>query len=80
MEAQNLAAEQTLNDLGGMKSQIDAMFEQGYIFKQEDGSLGLVNSEEQRAVVAESNSKVRPSHNNLNFVNADRLLARQNLT
>ena len=59
-----------------MKSQIDAMFEQSFIFKQEDGSLGLVNSEEQRAVVAESNSKVCPSHTNLNFVNADRLLAR----
>jgi len=24
-----------------MKAQIDSMFEQGYIFKQEDGSLGL---------------------------------------
>ena len=31
-----------------MKAQIDSMFEQGYIFKQEDGSLGLSQSEEQR--------------------------------
>ena len=52
-----------------MKAQIDSMFEQGYIFKQEDGSLGLSASEEQRRFMAASASKARPSRDNLNFMN-----------
>ena len=51
-----------------MKAQIDSMFEQGYIFKQEDGSLGLSQSEDQRKFMAESNSKVRSRRDNLNFM------------
>ena len=53
-----------------MKAQIDSMFEQGYIFKNEDGSLGLTNSEEQRKFMAESASKMPKSEANLNFMEA----------
>jgi ribosomal protein S20 len=48
MQQQAAEAQQNLHDLGNMKAQIDSMFEQGYIFKQEDGSLGLSQSEDQR--------------------------------
>lgn len=41
MERDAVDAQQNLQNLGNMKAQIDSMFEQGYIFKQEDGSLGL---------------------------------------
>ena len=44
--------------MSNMKAQIDSMFEQGYIFKQEDGSLGLSQSEEQRQFIAESNRRL----------------------
>ena len=54
--------------MGAMKVQIDAMFEQGYIFKNADGSLGLSQSEEQRVFQAESASKVPKSEDNLNFM------------
>ena len=40
-----------------MKSQIDSMFDQGFIFKNPDGTLGVSESEEQRAYMAESASK-----------------------
>ena len=69
MEQQAADAQQNLHNLGNMKAQIDSMFEQGYIFKQEDGSLGLSQSEDQRKFMAESNSKVRPQRDNLNFMN-----------
>ena len=69
MEQQAADAQQNLHNLGNMKAQIDSMFEQGYIFKQEDGSLGLSQSEDQRKFMAESNSKVRPQGDNLNFMN-----------
>ena len=40
-----------------MKQQVDQMFEQGYIFKNPDGSLSLANSEDQRVLIAESVAK-----------------------
>ena len=43
--------------MGSMKSQIDSMFEQGYIYKQDDGSLGLAENQEQRAFLAQSAAK-----------------------
>jgi hypothetical protein len=48
MKQEAAAAQENLNQLSGMKQQVDQMFEQGYIFKNLDGSLGLANSEEQR--------------------------------
>ena len=71
MQQQAAEAQQHLHDLGNMKAQIDSMFEQGYIYKQEDGSLGLSQSEEQRQFMAASASKARPSRSNLNFMNAE---------
>ena len=69
MERDAVDAQQNLQNLGNMKAQIDSMFEQGYIFKQEDGSLGLSQSEDQRKFMADSASKARPSQENLNFMN-----------
>ena len=46
MEQEIAAAHSDLNQMSGMKEQIDQMFEQGYIFKNLDGSLGLANSED----------------------------------
>ena len=70
MQQQAAAAEANLEQMGNMKAQIDSMFEQGYIFKNEDGSLGLTNSEEQRKFMAESASKMPKSEANLNFMEA----------
>ena len=44
------------------------MFEQGYIFKNPDGSLGLANSEEQRVFLAESAAKQPRAQNELNLM------------
>jgi hypothetical protein len=57
MQQEAAAAQENLNQLSGMKQQVDQMFEQGYIFKNPDGSLGLANSEEQRVLIAESAAK-----------------------
>jgi hypothetical protein len=57
MQQEAAAAQENLNQLSGMKQQVDQMFEQGYIFKNPDGSLGLANSEEQRVQILESVAK-----------------------
>ena len=54
--------QQQVHELSGMKQQVDQMFEQGYIFKNADGSLGLAESEEQRQQIAESAQKVIPAN------------------
>ena len=54
--------QQEVHDLSGMKQQVDQIFEQGYIYKQADGSLGLASNEEERAAIAESASKVVPAN------------------
>ena len=46
MEQEIASVQENLHSMSGMKLQIDQMFEQGYIFKNFDGSLGLANSEE----------------------------------
>jgi hypothetical protein len=48
MEQEMSAAKENLQNMSGMKQQVDQMFEQGYIYKNPDGSLGLAQSEEQR--------------------------------
>ena len=57
MEQEVSAAQHNLHEMSGMKEQIDQMFEQGYIYKQPDGSLGLAETEEQRRFLAESVAK-----------------------
>jgi hypothetical protein len=57
MQQEAAAAQENLNQLSGMKQQVDQMFEQGYIFKNPDGSLGLANSEEQRVQILQSVAK-----------------------
>jgi hypothetical protein len=57
MEQEMSAAQENLQNMSGMKQQVDQMFEQGYIFKNPDGSLGLANSEEQRVQILESVAK-----------------------
>jgi hypothetical protein len=54
MEQEMSAAKENLQNMSGMKQQVDQMFEQGYIYKNPDGSLGLAQSEEQRQQIAES--------------------------
>jgi hypothetical protein len=73
MQQEAAAAQEKFNQLSGMKQQVDQMFEQGYIFKNPDGSLGLANSEEQRVLIAESASKQPkvPDQLNLLVVQAD---------
>jgi hypothetical protein len=53
--------QQEVHELSGMKQQVDQMFDQGYIYKNPDGSLGLAQNEEQRQQIAESASKVIPA-------------------
>jgi hypothetical protein len=73
MQQEAAAAQENLNQLSGMKQQVDQMFEQGYIFKNPDGSLALANSEEQRLLIAESAAKQprAPDQLNLLFAQAD---------
>ena len=52
MEQEIAATQENLNNMSGMKEQIDQMFEHGYITKNLDGTLGLANSEEQRVLNA----------------------------
>jgi hypothetical protein len=33
--------QQEVHELSGMKQQVDRMFEQGYVYKNPDGSFGL---------------------------------------
>jgi hypothetical protein len=54
MEQEMSAAQENLQNMSGMKQQVDQMFEQGYIYKNPDGSLGLAQSEEQRQQIIES--------------------------
>jgi hypothetical protein len=54
MEQEMSAAQENLQSMSGMKQQVDQMFEQGYIYKNPDGSLGLAQSEEQRQQIADS--------------------------
>jgi hypothetical protein len=54
--------QQEVHELSGMKQQVDQMFEQGYICKNADGSLGLAQNEEQRQQNLESASKVIPAN------------------
>jgi hypothetical protein len=68
MEQEASAAQENLNHLSGMKQQVDQMFEQGYIFKNPDGSLGLANSEEQRVFLAESAAKQPKAPDQLNML------------
>ena len=70
MEMRAAAAQENLNHMGSMKSHIDQMFEQGFIFKNPDGTLGLSESEEQRAFNAESASKQPRALDQLNLMAA----------
>ena len=70
MEMQVAAAQQNLHQMGSMKTQIDQMFEQGFIFKNPDGTLGLSESEEQRAYMADSASKQPRALDQLNLMAA----------
>ena len=68
MQQEASAAKEKFNQLSGMKQQVDQMFEQGYIFKNADGSLGLANSEEQRVFLAESAAKQPKAPDQLNML------------
>jgi hypothetical protein len=68
MQREAAAAQENLNQLSGMKLQVDRMFEQGYIFKNQDGSLGLADSEEQRVLNAESAAKQPRAPDQLNML------------
>jgi hypothetical protein len=50
-----------------MKGQIDQMFDTGFIYKNPDGSLGISQSEEERAFNAESAAKQPKVPNQLNL-------------
>jgi hypothetical protein len=68
MQQEAAAAQENLNQLSGMKQQVDQMFEQGYIFKNPDGSLGLANSEEQRVQILESVAKQPRAPDQINLM------------
>jgi hypothetical protein len=68
MQQEAAAAQENLNQLSGMKQQVDQMFEQGYIFKNPDGSLGLANSEEQRVQILESVAKQPRDQDQINLM------------
>jgi hypothetical protein len=68
MQQEAAAAQENLNQLSGMKQQVDQMFEQGYIFKNPDGSLGLANSEEQRVQILQSVAKQPRDQDQINLM------------
>jgi hypothetical protein len=70
MKQEAAAAQQEVQELSGMKQQVDLMFEQGYIFHNPDGSLGLANSEEQRMQIIESAAKQPRAQNQPNMIAA----------
>ena len=70
MEAQMVAAQAGLDQVGGMKGQIDNLLDGGYILKNPDGTLGVSQSEEQRAFYAESAAKQPRAMDQLNIMAA----------
>ncbi len=57
MEQEMAAARQDISQLSEAKAQVEEMFRQGYLFRQEDGGIAIAESEQVRQQVAESARK-----------------------